>query len=136
MFVYQEWDMLREKFREPEERLKKSVATTHRKVSFGVRMQEARLKQRCTITDLARELDIPSRVISLYENGSEVPSPIICERIIKYLSMEDLWFTIFFFQLFWTTDASLLSVRDRLAQKLKKFACGNSLPQSNHIVLS
>ena len=87
LFVYQEWDAMREKLPTTEERVEKPLHSTQRSVSFSVRMQEARIKQRMSITDLAAKLGIPSRTMSQYEAGTEMPPSEMHEKIVCMLNM-------------------------------------------------
>ena len=73
IFVYQEWDVLREKYRLPEERLEKTP-TPSKVVSVGGRIQEVRIHNRLSIPDLAKRLGIEPRILSAFENGSEIPT--------------------------------------------------------------
>lgn len=89
MFVYQEWDVLREKPPMTDERVEKTSSLTSRNPSFSVRLQEARIKQRMTVTELANKTNVPSRTMSLYENGTEMPPSDVYDRICAELGMND-----------------------------------------------
>ena len=71
-FVYQEWDIMRERHAPPGERLEK--LPTSRQCSFSMKLQEARIQRRLTIQDLSTKSGIPPKTLSLYENGTEIPS--------------------------------------------------------------
>ena len=88
VFVYQEWDMMREKTTAPEERLEKTQPIPARNVSFASQLQEARISHRMTIGDLASKCGVPSRTMSMYENGSEMPPSDVSARIKQVLSIE------------------------------------------------
>ena len=88
-FVYQEWDMMRERIQVREERLEKPSPTiSNRTHAFSIQLQEARIKQRITIRELADRCGVTPRSMSLYENGTEMPSTIIQQRIKEVLNIE------------------------------------------------
>ena len=86
MFVYQEWDIMRERA-QTDDRLEKVTPVTPRVSSFAVQMQEARISQRMTIADLAQKCGITPRSISLIENGSETPSPSVYATLVQLLNL-------------------------------------------------
>ena len=86
-FVYQEWDMLRERSTVVEDRVEKIVTPTMQDTAFSTRMQEARIRLRLTIHELAERVGLPSRTISMYENGSEMPSDHAASQIKIALGM-------------------------------------------------
>ena len=88
MFVYQEWDVLKERSTQPEERLEKVSQVPTRTQSFSAVLQEARLKRRQTLHDLAENVGVSVRTMSMYENGTEMPSKEILERIQTELGIE------------------------------------------------
>ena len=88
VFVYQEWDIMRERQQMPEERLEKISTAPLRQNTFAIKLQEARIKQRLTLADLATKCGIASRPMSLYENGTETPPPEIYKRIVELLGIE------------------------------------------------
>ena len=88
MFVYQEWDVMRERSHVPEERLEKMSNAPVRTNTFSMQLQEARIKQRLTLADLAEKCGVPSRQMSMYENGAETPSPEVYKIIASVLGLE------------------------------------------------
>ena len=79
--------MLREARAPLEERLEKTQSVTVKVPSFSAQMQEARIRRRMTIDDLAKACDVDSRTVSMYENGSEMPTASIRDMLIKVLEM-------------------------------------------------
>lgn len=87
-FVYQEWDVMRERHVQPEEKLEKLPPVSHRQLSFALQLQEARIRNRLTIQELAARCNLPIRTLSLFENGTEVPPADIAISIKKELNIE------------------------------------------------
>jgi ribosome-binding protein aMBF1 (putative translation factor) len=88
LFVYQEWDVMRERPALPEEKLEKLPPVSLRHMTFAMRLQEARIKNRLTIQELAGKCNLEVYTITLFENGTEVPSPDIANKINKVLNIE------------------------------------------------
>ncbi len=88
MFVYQEFDMLRETVKVPEERLEKVEIANRGGEFFANKLQEARIKQRLTIAEVASKVGISPRMMSLFENGSETPTDALIEAINSVLKFE------------------------------------------------
>lgn len=89
VFVFQEWDMLRANDDTPDDRLEKTSSTpTVRGQTYGGRIQEARIRKRLTISDLARNVGISARSMSMLENGSEMPSADVASRLNSLLEIE------------------------------------------------
>ena len=88
VFVYQEWDLMRERALVPEEKLEKTAVMPVRANAFSVQLQEARIKQRMTLMDLAEKCGVSSRQMSLFENGTENPPPELYKRIANVLGLE------------------------------------------------
>tara|TARA_B110000046_G_scaffold179646_1_gene209156 strand:+ start:1316 stop:1609 length:294 start_codon:yes stop_codon:yes gene_type:complete len=86
-FVYQEWDIMRERPVAHEEKLEKLPPASHRHVSFAARLQEARIKQRLTIQELAGKCGLAVGTLSLFENGTEVPMPDVAQNIERLLGV-------------------------------------------------
>ena len=84
--AYQEWEILRERPRQQEERLEKAVPTSQSDESFGCKLQEARLKLRMPVSELSVLSSVPARSISAYENGGDVPSRAICALLENALA--------------------------------------------------
>ena len=74
VFVFQEWDILREQKKEFEHRVEKFNTTDMSRPSFGIQLQEARIRKRLTTTEIANILQISAKSVSMFENGSEIPS--------------------------------------------------------------
>lgn len=70
-----------------EEKLEKLPPASHRQLSFAMRLQEARIKQRLTIQDLAQKCHLEVHTLSLFENGTEVPTPDIAQNIETLLGI-------------------------------------------------
>ena len=87
-FVYQEFDLIREYQNSPTsfDKPEKIISTT-KEVSFPIRMQEARIRKRITVGDLAELCGIDIKEIINYENSVEVPSVTNMEIIQKVLEM-------------------------------------------------
>ena len=88
-FVYQEWDILRERYIPTEEKLEKTTPIVANKATFSLRLQEARIANRLTVTDLAAKVGCSSRCMSLYENGTEMPPANIQKAICQVLHIND-----------------------------------------------
>ena len=86
-FIYQEWDIMRPRQLPPEEKLEKLPPISCRQVSFGMQLQEARIKHRLTIHELAARCGLPALTLSLFENGTEVPAPEVAQKIHEVLDM-------------------------------------------------
>lgn len=86
VFVYQEWDILKENMKEHEPKIERSMNTSSR-TSFGFMIQESRIRKRLTTIDLANALNVSSRMISMYENGSEVPTGKIATELFSILEL-------------------------------------------------
>ena len=89
MFVYQEWEVMKERVIPSEERLEKTMPVVTRSAAFSVRLQEARIAQRITVADLAEKVGCTSRSMAFYENGTEMPPPAIHKNICQVLKMQD-----------------------------------------------
>lgn len=85
IFVYQEWSILREQPAAVVERLECPVQPIS--LSHGGKLQEARIRQRMTIAELAQELGVPARTVSMYESGSEMPTAETQARIRAILKL-------------------------------------------------
>ena len=90
MFVYQEWDVLREKQTIVEERLERvtSQPAPLRTNTFAPQLQEARIAHRMTIAELAEKCGVNVRTMSLFEAGSEMPSTEMQAAILSVLGVE------------------------------------------------
>ena len=86
--VYQEWDILCEQY-EPEEKVTNSVIeeTERSRPTFAFRLQEARIKKRMTVFDLAEQLCIPPATLSKVESGLEMPPQSLMEKIQQVLQV-------------------------------------------------
>ena len=83
-FVYQEWDIMREKIVREEKLEKVQTNATISRPAFGMLLQEARIKKRMTTLDVANEVKLSANIISMYENGTEVPNSDT-EKLLKQL---------------------------------------------------
>ena len=86
-FVYQEWDMMRERQIQNEEKMERITPTVSRAATFAVRLQESRIAKRITVADLAAKVGVSSRTMTLYESGTEMPPADICAAISLILNM-------------------------------------------------
>ena len=86
-FVYQEWDMLRERVSISEDKVERTVMGGVSDTAFCTRMQENRIRLRLTVRELADKLCLSQRTVSMYENGTEIPSEIECKNIKRTLQM-------------------------------------------------
>lgn len=87
VFVYQEWDVLKEQTTAPNTNTEVHVQTVIERPAFSFRLQEARIKKRLTIADVADQVGVAPYQISLYENGTEVPSADINKEITRVLDL-------------------------------------------------
>jgi DNA-binding XRE family transcriptional regulator len=85
--VCQEWDILKEKAKGDTLKYEKETVICNNVPSFGYLLQQARIHKRLTTTDLANNIGIESRSISLYESGIETPSAEIAEKLRLYLDI-------------------------------------------------
>jgi len=83
VFVYQEWDIMKEQI-SSENKNEKLQNVTPIRPSFGIVLQEERIKKRMTTLDVANAVNSTAKLISMYENGTEVPSEEI-ELALKAL---------------------------------------------------
>ena len=88
VFVFQEWDMMRERAPTHDEKLEKTTNMPIRTNAFSIQLQEARIKRRMTVMDLAERCGVTSRQMSVYENGTETPPPEVYTRIVDVLGLE------------------------------------------------
>lgn len=86
IFVYQEWDWMRERPTQIEERLERVRFDTTAN-TIGLSIQQARIEQRLSIQELAAQCEIATRQLTLFENGSDVPSGAILQRIKTTLKL-------------------------------------------------
>lgn len=83
--VCQEWDLMKEQSKQAEPKIEKNQPYV--RPIFGIRFQEARIKKRMTIVDLANAINVSAKTVSMFENGSEAPSSELSQRIVEILSM-------------------------------------------------
>lgn len=87
VFVWQEWDLLRQVPEAEAPRLEKKLAAATTSC-FAVELQEARIERRFSIEALAEKADIPLRTMTLYENGSEFPTAAHKARLTTLLGLK------------------------------------------------
>lgn len=87
MFVYQEFAVLRETIKKPEERLERPIMAGAT-AAYSNRLQAARIRQRLSVSDLSARVGVTHRSMSLYENGSETPSEHVMKAINAVLKIE------------------------------------------------
>lgn len=85
--VYQEWDILREQMKEPEQKTERILDTVSTRPSFGFFLQEARIKRRMTTVDVANAIGVSAKTVSMFENGSEIPNANMTEILKQLLGM-------------------------------------------------
>ena len=86
--VFQEWDILKEQSKEFESKHEKVTSIMNKeRPSFGFLIQQARMKKRMTTMDVAQAVDINPKLISLYENGTEIPSAEVSTSLKKVLDI-------------------------------------------------
>lgn len=84
--VYQEWDILREAIDVEEQKIGK-VTVDVEMSSFPVQLQEARIRMRYTILELATKCNVSPKSMAMYENGSELPTDDVMTEIRKVLGI-------------------------------------------------
>lgn len=88
VFVFQEWDVLRAQHDVHEDRIERVAPPPVRNHSYSAQIQEARIRKRLTIADLARLVGVSARTMSLYENGSEMPPSNVAANLARQLELE------------------------------------------------
>lgn len=74
IYVFQEWDILKQHPKDVEQKVERTTGSTSQRPSFGFLLQQARIRKRMTTMDVANALNLASKVVTLYENGTEIPS--------------------------------------------------------------
>lgn len=88
IFVYQEWDWMRERPNPVEERLERAQTDAVAPANpLSSKLQKARIEHRMSIHDLAQAVNLPVRRLTLYENGTEVPSGDAYGRLKQALNL-------------------------------------------------
>lgn len=87
VYVYQEWDILKEINKDSEHKVEKISFENTQRPSFCFLLQQARIKKRMTTTDVANHLKIPAKMVSLYENGSEIPDESVAMILRELLDI-------------------------------------------------
>ncbi len=82
--VYQEWEIVKELQQKHEEKCTYSYIAPRR---IGLLIQEARIQKRITVSSLAEMLNVEAREIVMFENGTETPTPKMCEELEKTLEV-------------------------------------------------
>ena len=85
--VYQEWDILREQMKEPEQKTERILDTVSTRPSFGFLLQEARIKRRMTTVDVANSIGVSAKTVAMFENGSEIPNASMTDILKQLLGM-------------------------------------------------
>lgn len=78
MFVHQDWDIVRTKASEKEERLER---VCHPVRHFSALLQERRIRSRMTIDDLADRVSVDVNQLALIERGAEMPDASLIARL-------------------------------------------------------
>ena len=88
--VYQEWDLLREaRTSEAARIVEGSVAPATTALPFAAKMQEARIRLRYTVDEVARRCHTTSEVISTIESGVEMPLPALYSKLVQELALSE-----------------------------------------------
>ena len=87
-FAYQEWDIMRERHAPPEEKLEKQPVVSQSQLTFAMQLQEARIRHRLTVQELAARCQLPVHAVTMYENGSEIPTTDVARHINRVLEIE------------------------------------------------
>lgn len=86
--VFQEWDILREQNKDLESKNEKVTSIMNKeRPSFGFLIQQARMKKRMTTMDVAEAVYLNPKFISMYENGTEIPSAEVTNNLKKILDI-------------------------------------------------
>ena len=90
-FVYHEWDILYEEKKTPSkcERLIRREGPHLHSNLFGIKLQETRIRLRLTIEDVANKMHIDPKTVTMFENGSEMPSSETKAQLEKILKLEE-----------------------------------------------
>ena len=84
--VYQEWDILRENKQNDENKnLTFSLAVPKK---IGVQINEARIRKRMTIFQLAELINKDTYTVALYENSNETPEIDVLSKIQEILEID------------------------------------------------
>jgi DNA-binding XRE family transcriptional regulator len=85
--VYQEWDILREQIKEPEQKTERILNMNSSRPSFGFLLQESRIRKRMTTIDVANAIGVNAKTVSMFENGSEIPTVSMTDTLKKILDI-------------------------------------------------
>jgi ribosome-binding protein aMBF1 (putative translation factor) len=87
LHVYQEWDILKEQTKEIDSKVEKVTMFSNHRPSFGFLLQQARIRKRMTTMDVANSIQIPAKMISLYESGTETPTNEMAQNLRDLLDI-------------------------------------------------
>ena len=87
VFVYQEWDILKEQNKDCEIKVEKLSNTSNSRPPFGFQLQEARIRKRLTTVDVANAVNVSAKMISMFENGIEIPDQDMTQLLNNLLEM-------------------------------------------------
>ena len=80
--------MMRERAAPQEEKVERTTTTVSNKMNFGMQLQQARIRNRITVHDLAVKCDIPVHHLTAFETGTEVPSSELMNKIRHVLGIK------------------------------------------------
>tara|TARA_B110000008_G_C16940476_1_gene552252 strand:- start:1304 stop:1579 length:276 start_codon:yes stop_codon:yes gene_type:complete len=86
VFVFQEWDILKEEQKD-EKKYENVVSTPAKRLCFGSVLQQARIRKRLTTFDVANRVNTSAKVISMIENGTEIPQGQLAKDLHKLLEI-------------------------------------------------
>lgn len=88
-FVYQDWDLMKIQAKETDtSKCEKRSVQPATPVRTFQQLQEARIRKRLTVMDVAEAVDIPVDSIIMYENGSEAPNEEIRKKLLQFFEIE------------------------------------------------
>tara|TARA_B100000482_G_scaffold137954_1_gene101149 strand:- start:1019 stop:1294 length:276 start_codon:yes stop_codon:yes gene_type:complete len=87
IFVYQEWDILKEQNKDCEMKVEKLLNTSNHRPPFGFQLQEARIRKRLTTVDVANAANVTAKMISMFENGIEIPNQYMTQLLNNILEI-------------------------------------------------
>tara|TARA_B100001778_G_C18116624_1_gene418684 strand:- start:129 stop:407 length:279 start_codon:yes stop_codon:yes gene_type:complete len=85
VYAYQEWDILKEQKKDNEQKTEKIVHKHTSRPSFGFMLQEARIKKRMTTLDVANHINVSTKMISMFESGTEIPDHEMTRKLSHLL---------------------------------------------------
>lgn len=88
-FVYQDWDMMKETTKETDTaKCEKRTMQATTPIRTFQQLQEARIRRRLTVMDVANAVGISVDSIILYENGSEAPNEDTRKKLFQFFDID------------------------------------------------